>query len=113
MMMRIAVAAEGKNVTEHFGHCVNFMLYDVEENQITKEESVDNPNFLADRGVKVIISGGMGQGAVDIFNERDVEVVTGASGDARTAAERYLRGELKTTGSVCHEHEHHDSCEGH
>ena len=118
MMMRIAVAAEGKNVTEHFGHCVNFMLYDVENNKITKEESVDNPghkpgflpNFLADKGVKVIISGGMGQGAVDIFNERDVEVVTGASGDARTAAERYLKGELKSTGSVCHEHQHHDEC---
>ena len=118
MMMRIAVAAEGKNVTEHFGHCVNFMLYDVENNKITKEESVDNPghkpgflpNFLADKGVKVIISGGMGQDAVDIFNERDVEVVTGASGDARTAAERYLKGELKSTGSVCHEHQHHDEC---
>ena len=118
IMMRIAVAAEGKNVTEHFGHCVNFMLYDVENNKITKEESVDNPghkpgflpNFLADKGVKVIISGGMGQGAVDIFNERDVEVVTGASGDARTMAERYLKGELKSTGSVCHEHQHHDEC---
>ena len=117
-LMRIAVAAEGKNVTEHFGHCVNFMLYDVENNKITKEESVDNPghkpgflpNFLADKGVKVIISGGMGQGAVDIFNERDVEVVTGASGDARTAAERYLKGDLKSTGSVCHEHQHHDEC---
>lgn len=117
-MFKIAVAAEGKKVTGHFGHCVNFMLFDVENNQITKEESVDNPghkpgflpNFLADKGVKVIISGGMGQGAVDIFNERDVEVVTGASGDAKTAAERYLKGELKSTGSVCHEHQHHDEC---
>lgn len=118
MMMRIAVAAEGKNVTEHFGHCANFMLYDVEAGQVMKEESVENPghkpgflpNFLADRGVKVIISGGMGQGAVDIFNERNVEVVTGASGNAGMAVERYLRGELKTTGSVCHEHRHHDEC---
>lgn len=117
-MFKIAVAAEGKKVTEHFGHCVNFMLFDVENNQITKEESVDNPghkpgflpNFLADKGVKDIISGGMGQGAVDILNERDVEVVTGASGDAKTAAERYLKGELKSTGSVCHEHQHHDEC---
>lgn len=117
-MMRIAVAAEGKNVTGHFGHCLNFMLYDVENDKITKEESVGNPghkpgflpNFLADRGVKVIISGGMGQGAVDIFNERNVEVVTGASGDARTAAENYLKNELRTTGSVCHEHQHHGEC---
>lgn len=49
---------------------------------------------MADRGVKVIISGGMGGGAIDIFNERDVEVIVGASGVARSAVESYLRGEL-------------------
>jgi predicted Fe-Mo cluster-binding NifX family protein len=116
--MRIAIASEGNNVTEHFGHCVNFNIYDAENGQIVKEESIPNPghrpgflpNFLADAGVKVIISGGMGGGAVDIFNERDVEVVVGASGDAKTAALRYLRGELKSTGSVCHDHMHHDDC---
>lgn len=117
-MMKIAVAAEGKNVTKHFGHCEGFILYDVENGKIVKEESVANPghkpgflpNFLADKGVNVIISGGMGQGAVDIFNKRDVEVVVGASGDAKTAVLHYLKDELKTTGSVCHEHQHHDEC---
>ena len=117
-MMKIAVAGEGKNVTEHFGHCINFLIYSVENGNITNEESIPNPghkpgflpNFLADRGVNVIISGGMGGGAVDIFNERNVEVVVGASGDAKTAVLNYLKGELKTTGSVCHEHQHHDEC---
>jgi predicted Fe-Mo cluster-binding NifX family protein len=117
-MMRIAIAGEGNKVTEHFGHCVNFLLFDVENGQITKEESITNPghkpgflpNYLADRGVNVIISGGMGGGAVEIFNERNVEVVVGARGDARIAAESYLKGELRTTGSVCHEHQHHGEC---
>jgi len=68
------------------------------------------PNFLADRGVNVIISGGMGGGAVDIFNERNIEVIVGARGDAKAAVEAYLQGSLKSTGSVCHEHEHHDEC---
>ncbi|MEA4932863.1 MAG: NifB/NifX family molybdenum-iron cluster-binding protein [Lawsonibacter sp.] len=117
-MIRIAVAAAGRNVTGHFGHCESFCLYNVENSKIVKEESISNPghkpgflpNFLADKGIKVMISGGMGQGAVNIFNERDVEVITGASGDAQTAVENYLKGELKTTGSVCHEHQHHDEC---
>lgn len=117
-MMRIAVASEGKNVTEHFGHCEGFLIYDAENGKILQEEMVANPghkpgflpNFLADRGVKVIISGGMGGGAIDIFNERDVEVIVGASGVARSAVESYLRGELESTGSVCHEHSHHDEC---
>ena len=71
------------------------------------------PNFLADRGAKVIITGGMGGGAVDIFNERDVEVILGAQGDPQACVEAYLRGELKSTGSVCHEHEHADECGEH
>jgi len=118
--MKIAVAGQGKNVTEHFGHCECFLIFDAEDGKIVREESVANPghkpgflpNFLADRGVEVIISGGMGGGAVDIFNERNVEVVVGASGDAKVAVEKYLRGELKTTGSVCHEHQHLDECGG-
>lgn len=63
------------------------------------------PNFLADMGVTVVVAGGMGGGAVTIFEERGVEVVAGASGDARDAVERFLKGELKSTGAVCHEHE--------
>lgn len=117
-MLRIAVAGEGENVTQHFGHCENFLVFDAEDGKIVKEEALPNPghkpgflpNYLADRGVNVIISGGMGGGAVDIFNERNVEVIVGASGNAKLAVESYLRGELKTTGSVCHEHMHHDDC---
>ncbi len=117
-MMRIAVASENGKVNEHFGHCQGFMLFDTDNNQIVKSETIPNPghkpgflpNFLADRGVNVIISGGMGGGAVDIFNERNVEVVVGASGDAKIAVEAYLQGSLKSTGSVCHEHQHHDEC---
>ena len=117
-MIKIAVASENEAVTEHFGHCINFNIFETENYEIIKKESIPNPghkpgflpNYLADRGVNVIISGGMGGGAVDIFNERNVEVIVGASGDAKAAVEKYLKGELKTTGSICHEHQHHDEC---
>lgn len=120
-MMRIAVAAMGNTVAGHFGHCETFILFDTENGKIVKEDPVPNPghrpgflpNFLADRGAKVIITGGMGGGAVEIFNERDVEVILGVQGDARTAVETYLRGELKSTGSICHNHEHADECGEH
>lgn len=116
--MKIAVASEGKMVTEHFGHCESFILFESEGNQIVKSESIPNPghkpgflpNFLNDMGVNVIISGGMGSGAIDIFNEKNIEVIVGATGDAQSAAEKYLHGELKSTGSVCHEHQHSGEC---
>ena len=115
--MKIAVASEGKMVTGHFGHCENFNIFEAENNQIVKSESITNPghkpgflpNFLNDMGVNVIISGGMGGGAVEIFNEKGIEVITGASGNAEMATNSYLQGKLRSTGSVCHEH-HHDEC---
>ena len=120
-MFKISVAAMGHTVAGHFGHCENFIFFDTENGKIVAENSVPNPghrpgflpNFLADNGAKVIITGGMGGGAVDIFNERDVEVILGAQGDARANVEAYLRGELKSTGSVCHNHEHADECGEH
>ena len=119
--MRIAVACMGETVAQHFGHCDNFNFYDTEAGKIVNVEVVPNPghkpgflpNFLADKGAEVIISGGMGGGAVDIFNSRNVEVIMGAAGDAKTAVEKYLAGELESTGSVCHKHEHADECGEH
>jgi Mrp family chromosome partitioning ATPase/predicted Fe-Mo cluster-binding NifX family protein len=116
--MKIAVASENEMVTEHFGHCVNFNIFEAENNRIIKSESILNPghrpgflpNFLNDMGVNVVISGGMGGGAIDIFNEKGIKVITGATGSAEAAAISYLQGILISTGSVCHEHQHHDEC---
>ncbi|HAP93729.1 MAG TPA: dinitrogenase iron-molybdenum cofactor [Desulfotomaculum sp.] len=117
-MIKIAVASENGKVTEHFGHCENFMIFDTENNQITKDETIANPghrpgflpSFLNDMGVNVIISGGMGGRAIEIFNEKGIEVIVGASGAAKAAVTSYLQGALKSTGSVCHEHQYHDDC---
>lgn len=115
--MKIAVASMGNMVAGHFGHCENFCIYEEENKKIVSENSVPNPghkpgflpNFLNDMGVNVIISGGMGGGAIDIFNEKGIEVVTGANGVAKEAAQNYAAGKLKSTGSVCHAHE--NECE--
>ncbi|MHC1720326.1 MAG: NifB/NifX family molybdenum-iron cluster-binding protein [Clostridiaceae bacterium] len=120
-MIKIAVASENEMVTGHFGHCINFNIYESENCKIVKSQSIPNPghrpgflpNFLNDIGVNVVISGGMGGGAIDIFNEKGIEVIVGASGEAKIAAESYINGTLESTGSVCHEHEHHDECGGH
>ncbi|HHT15444.1 MAG TPA: dinitrogenase iron-molybdenum cofactor [Clostridiales bacterium] len=117
-MMKIAVASKGNTIWGHFGHCENFNIFDIKDGEIQSVENVPNPghrpgflpNFLADMGVKVIIAGGMGGGAIDIFNQRNVEVIVGAEGDAQAAVEAYLRGELESTGAVCHQHE--GGCEG-
>ncbi len=116
--MRIAVASEKDMVTEHFGHCENFNIYDVVDGKITNKTSLANPGhrpgflpeYLYEQGVNVIISGGMGGGAVAIFESRGIEIVVGASGKAEDAAMRFISGELKSTESICDRHEHADEC---
>ena len=113
-MKSIAVASDQKRVCGHFGHCETFEIFQTEGGKIISEKSVPNPghkpgflpNFLHDSGVNVIISGGMGDGAVDIFEEHGMEVVLGAEGNSREVVEAYLAGTLKAEGSVCEEHNH-------
>ncbi len=112
--MKIAVAANDSQVSGHFGHSEQFIVYEVENGAIAGEQCVANPghrpgllpNMLADMGAQAIIAGGMGAHAASIFAERSMEVITGAQGDARAAVEAYLRGELHSTGEMCAEHEH-------
>ena len=106
--MKIAVAAMGNTVSGHFGHCEDFLIFDTADGAVTGEERVPNPGHRP--GFLPNIAGGMGGGAVEIFNERNVEVSVGAQGDARAAVEAYLRGELESTGSICHEHQHAGEC---
>ncbi len=117
--MKIAVASEAGRIAEHFGHCQGFTIYDVQGGKIAGSRFVENPGhrpgflpvFLYEQGVNVIISGGMGGGAIQIFNEKNIEVIVGASGDPASAVQAYLEGTLESTGSVCHKHEYADECE--
>lgn len=116
--MKIAVASEDKLVSGHFGHCEGFTIYDVNDNKILDKKFVPNPGhkpgflpvFLKEQKADIIISGGMGAHAQELFNENGIEVVVGAQGASDDIVHRYLKGELKSTGSVCTEHQHEGHC---
>jgi predicted Fe-Mo cluster-binding NifX family protein len=117
-MKIIAVASDGESVSQHFGHCEGFTLFQTDNGQITGKTYISNPGhkpgflpvFLAEKKVSVIISGGMGGGAVDLFNEKNIAVVTGAAGAAADAVTAYLAGKLVSSGSVCHDHSYEGEC---
>lgn len=117
-VMKIAVAADGPSVSAHFGHCEGFAVYTVRGQAVEAREFVPNPghrpgflpNFLGDLGVDVIIAGGMGGNAVEMFEARGIRVITGASGSAEQAVAGCLAGSLQSAGGACSEHSHADSC---
>ncbi|OPJ57676.1 NifB/NifX family molybdenum-iron cluster-binding protein [Clostridium oryzae] len=116
--MKIAIASEEKYVSGHFGHCGGFTIYDAEDGKIINKNYTPNPGhkpgylpvFLKKLDVNVIIAGGMGETAQQLFSENGIEVVVGAQGVCDEAVQKYINGELKSTGSICKEHEYEGHC---
>ncbi len=119
--MKIAVATDNNMVSGHFGHCEGFTIFETEDKKISGKDIIENPGhkpgflpkFLAEQKVNVIIAGGMGETAQEIFKDNGIEVVVGASGDTEKAAQEFLDGKLKSTESICTEHQHAGECGPH
>lgn len=103
MTRRVAIPVNEANILDgHFGHCKAFALYDVDEKKVVAENRVDAPphqpgllpGWLAERGVTDVVAGGMGQRAIDLFNQRSVNVFVGAPA---IAAPELLEGFLDQT----------------
>lgn len=126
-MRRIALACEdnqglGGQISQHFGRCPYYLIVDVEGDEIRKTDSVSNPyynrhvpgmvpQFINQQGANVMIAGGMGPRAIDMFTSLGIEVVTGAMGNAGNVLQAYLRGEISGVEPCEHDypggHDHH------
>ncbi len=86
MKKRIAIPLENGILCSHFGHCQQFAIIDTENKSITEETLVTPPPhepgllpaWLAEKGVTDVIAGGMGQRAIDLFNQQNINVFVGA-----------------------------------
>ncbi|MGM0509430.1 MAG: NifB/NifX family molybdenum-iron cluster-binding protein [Fusobacteriota bacterium] len=108
--IKIAFPTSDENtIDEHFGHCKKFALYTIESGKIVSNELVGAPEhqpgllpkFLAKSGADIIITGGMGQKAIDIFDDNGIKVVLGVNGEILNAVKKYINKELKSKGSAC------------
>ena len=108
--MKFAVPlAEGK-LTAHFGHCQQFALLDVDGNDIKKTETLVPPphepgvlpRWLHELGADVIIAGGMGARAMDLFTQNGIKVIVGAPSLApEELVKLYLNNKLQSGANVC------------
>jgi len=110
--MKIAIPlAEGK-LAQHFGHCASFALIDVDTQtkKIAGRKELDAPPhqpgllppWLAERGATVIIAGGMGQRAQQLFVQQGIQVVIGAPCDTpENIVNNFLAGTLQVGDNIC------------
>jgi len=116
--MKIALPSRQNVIDDHFGHCEYFTVFSISDNnkEIIAEETISSPagcgcksniaQTLAEIGVKVMLAGNMGQGAVNVLNNAGIEVLRGCSGEVKNVALKWLEGSLVDSGDACHEHEH-------
>ncbi len=115
--MKIAIAKDGSRVSEHFGRCEGYAIFHVQDSIIFRQDDLANPGhepgrlpaFLSEHGVDLVIAGGMGPRAVELFRRNGIEVIIGVSGPVEFVAQDYIAGRLSVGESSCHHgHEHCD-----
>lgn len=116
--MLIAIANSDQKVSPHFGHCEQFTLYDTENRQLTHLESPGHepgmlPLFLKEHGVDLVIAGGMGSRAQNLFAEKGIRVIVGASGAINDVIQHWENNTLTSSGEVCSQHNHQGGCQNH
>ena len=111
MNKRIAVPVNNNGMLDgHFGHCKFFALIDVQDNTIISEEKLTPPphepgvlpKWLAEKGATHVLAGGMGNRAIQLFNQNNINVFVGApTMAARDLVVGYINNSIKFSANYC------------
>jgi len=110
--MKIAIPLLNGNLTPHFGHCERFAIITVDSATraiLSQEEIVPPPHepglypsWLAKLGITHVIAGGMGENAINLFGQNNIEVIAGATGEtAEKIVKLFLENTLVTGKNLC------------
>jgi predicted Fe-Mo cluster-binding NifX family protein len=113
----IAIPMENGGLCAHFGHCAYFSIITVENGQVIdiKEQTPPvhepgvYPRWVAAFGVTDVIAGGMGQKAINLFAQQNINAFVGApQKDAKTIVEDFIADKLTLTANYCNHDDKHD-----
>lgn len=127
-MKRIAFSCEdgsglNSEMSMHFGRCSHYTIVEVDNGEVKNTEVVENPyftnhvpgvvpKFIHEQNVNVMIAGGMGPKAINMFTDFGIEVATGVGGKVENVLKAYIEGRVQGTAPCKHDHDN-DSCGGH
>jgi predicted Fe-Mo cluster-binding NifX family protein len=110
--MKIAIPSSNGKLCMHFGHCDVFDIFDVDSasKKVIKKETQTPPphepgvlpQWLSSQNVTCIIAGGMGGRAQQLFQQNNIQVITGAPSDStESIVDLYLNDKLVTGDNTC------------
>lgn len=115
--MKIALPTQNNSIDNHFGHCEYYTIFsiDTSNNKIINTEQILAPagcgcksniaEVLSGMGVKLMLAGNMGEGAVNVLKNSGIDVIRGCSGDVNAVATKWLEGSISDSGDSCREHD--------
>ena len=96
-------------IDPRFGRCSYLLIVDPETMRfeavpntaagVTGGAGIQAAQTIANKGVKLIITGNVGPKAFQALFAANIEVVTGAFSSVREAVEKYKKGELNAAGA--------------
>lgn len=105
-----AIPVENGVLSAHFGHCQQFAIVEVDNTTIQKIEFKTPPEhqpglyprWVAGFGVTDVIAGGMGQHAIQLFQQQNINVFVGAPVDnPEKLVEEFLANRLILNANYC------------
>lgn len=123
--MKIAVPTKENNrIDDHFGHCEYYKVFNISDNnEIIGEQIVESPQGcgcksniafdLSELGVKIMLAGGIGEGAINKLSNHNIQVIRNCKGDVNELVSEYLNGKVIDGGTNCASHSNDHSEEGH
>lgn len=121
--MRYGVPVSNGVLDAHFGHCQGFAVIDTDEakKEILKSEIIPSPGhepgvlpgWLAGQGATIVLAGGMGGRAVDLFKQNGIEVILGAPPmPPEQVVMDFMNGNLVSGINTCSD-DHQQGCDNH
>jgi ATP-binding protein involved in chromosome partitioning len=110
--VKIAIPVSNGKLFAHFGHCQAFALVDTYDRtgEIVARNDVAAPPhepgllpvWLAEHGVDMVMTGGIGPRAQDLLAQRGIKVVIGVPSDTPDSLiASYYAGTLETGANEC------------
>ena len=107
--MKIAITSMGAKLEDkvdpRFGRCHYFILFDTETNKFEAVENtgaqgmggvgIQSGQLMANKGVKIVLTGSCGPNAFQTLQAAGVKVITGISGTVQEAIDKFKSGKLK------------------
>lgn len=115
--MKIAFPTRDGRIDDHFGHCAYYTIITLEDGRPVATETLASPQgcgcksgiapVLAQKGVRLMLAGNMGEGARNVLSSAGIQVIRGCSGTIEEVLAGYLAGTISDSGDSCHAHEDH------